>query len=157
MIHIQPDNFFMKNQKSIVTKKKIIAPVGIVWEVLLDPVFTQQWGNAFSDGVWVEAEWKKGGLVLWKDKDGNIGAKGIVRAIERNQMIQIEYFDEVDIEDVNTATGNYKETFTLSSIEGKTLLSIEAGPLTEIDAEQHGPLWEKALEKIKSLAEANYS
>jgi len=133
-----------------------MAPVGIVWEVLLDPVFTQQWAAAFSEGTWVEAEWKKGGLVIWKDRDGNEGAKGIVRALERNHMIQVAYFDEVDIDDANTPTGKYKETFTLSSIESKTLLAIEAGPLSEKDADEHELLWEKALEIIKSMAEADY-
>jgi len=147
----------MENVKSIKTKKKILAPVGIVWEVLLDPLFTQKWAAAFCEGTWVEAEWKKGGLVVWKDREANISAKGIVRAIERNQLIQVAYFDEVHIDDVSVPTGKYTETYTLSSIEGKTLLAIEAGPLSEEEVRDHEPLWEKALENLKSLAEADYS
>ena len=146
----------MEDHYNIKTKKKILAAVGIVWEVLLDPTYTQQWVSAFSEGEWIEAEWKKGGLVIWKDKNGEVTAKGIVRALERNQLIQVDYFDDKDLNDTNTQTGKYQEIFNLFSIEGKTLLVIEAGPLSEKDAKDHEVLWDKALEKIKSLAEADY-
>ena len=139
-------------ENSIKQHRKIMASASRVWEVLLDPNLTKEWAYPFYPGTWVEADWKKGGLVIWKAGEGQIGAKGIVTAIERNQLIEISYFDEIDMEPAGP-TGKYKETFTLSSIENKTLLSVEAGPLDRDNITKHSPMWEQALEIIQQLAE----
>lgn len=142
----------MANPTHIKTSIKIMAPSFKVWEVLLDPLHTQQWGSAFSEGAWVEADWKKGGLLIWKDRTGDIGAKGIVQALERNRLIEIAYFDEVNSQPP-PPTGAYKEILKLSSLENKSLLTIEAGPLTQESIQKQERAWEDALERIKRLAE----
>ena len=38
-----------------------------VWNVLVDPELTKKWASHFSEGTYVETDWKKGSLVVWKD------------------------------------------------------------------------------------------
>jgi len=139
-------------ENSIRLHLKILAPVSSVWEILLDPNLTKEWAYPFHAGTWIEADWKKGGLVIWKDAKGHIGAKGVVSAFERNQLIEISYFDEVDL-DSPVPTGRYKEIFTMSFLENKTLLSVEAGPLDQESISRLTPLWHSALDIIRQLAE----
>lgn len=141
-------------EKSLKLHRKIMASASRVWEVLLDPNLTKEWAYPFHPGTWVEADWKKGGLVIWKANEGQIGAKGIVSAIERNQLIEISYFDEINMAPPSP-TGRYKETFTLSSLENKTLLVLEAGPFDEDNITRQSPKWEQALGIIQNLAENN--
>jgi uncharacterized protein YndB with AHSA1/START domain len=138
---------------TIKVHRKILAPVATVWEVLLDPGYVQQWAATFSEGTWIEADWRKGGLVVWKDAQGNIAAKGLVLAFERNTLLEVGFFDDAQ-GDSKTAIGEYKEKYILDSTENKTLLTITAGPLPEPHYSEHSRLWEAAIDKIKSTAES---
>ncbi|MBS9525422.1 SRPBCC domain-containing protein [Litoribacter ruber] len=131
---------------------KIQAPVASVWEVLLDPSFIPQWAKSFGEGIWVDAEWKKGGLVSWKNKAGEIIAKGIVLALERNTLIKVGYFDEAHAHPTS-ALGDYREEYQLESGQHKTLLTITAGPLPQDTIQQMTGIWKDALNSIKALAE----
>jgi len=139
--------------KTIKVHRKIHSPVAKVWEVLIDPSYVQQWASSFSEGTWMEADWRKGGLVVWKDAQGNIGAKGLVLAFERNTLLEVGFFDDVQ-GDSKTAVGQYKESYTLESTEDKTLLAVTAGPLPQEYYDEHAPLWEKAIDNIKSISES---
>lgn len=128
---------------------EIDAPIEKVYEVLVNSQFTRQWGNAFSEGAYVESDWKPGSEVVWKDKDGNVGAKGVVIENEPLRKITVAFYD-----DVNTpAPGQYKEVYSVQPQQQQSQLNISAGALEEEHAKSHGPLWDKALQVIKQLAE----
>ncbi|WP_143960841.1 SRPBCC family protein [Litoribacter populi] len=131
---------------------KIQAPVSTVWEVLLDPSLIPQWAAPFGEGIWIEADWKKGGLVAWKDKSGKIIASGIVMAIDRNRLVEIGFFDEPQAHP-NSTLGSYREQYLLDSTENKTLLSISAGPVPSESLKEFTATWKKALEIIKTISE----
>jgi uncharacterized protein YndB with AHSA1/START domain len=128
---------------------EINAPSSTVWKILLD---TKQWANAFSEGAYVETDWKKGSKVVWKDKDGNAGATGEVVANEPNRMLKVSFYDDVTMVPPLQSEA-YSETYTLAENKNKILLSIEAGPLAVLHANVHSPLWDKAVAMIKELAE----
>ena len=130
----------------------VTASASKVWEVLIDPTLIKQWGNAFSEGTYVETDWSLGSEVVWKDAEGVVGAKGIVEINQKASLLKVAFYDEIDSKPP-TPTGEYSEIFRLSERGDKTLLTIEAGPLEEKFISMHSPLWEKAVLKIKALAE----
>lgn len=123
-----------------------------VWDILLDKEAVKTWVSAFSEGTYVETTWQKGTEVLWKDKEGDIGAKGIVEKVIPGSVLRVAFYDEVNASE-GTPLGEYYESFVLIPMEGKTQLQIEAGPLPIKHARLHAPLWDKAIENIKTLAE----
>lgn len=123
-----------------------------VWDVLVKPKYTKQWGNEFGEGTYVETNWKEGAEVLWKDREGNIGAKGIVEINDPATLLKVIFYDDVSSKPP-AQTGEYAEIYALSEKDGKTIISIEAGPLSVKEVKIHSPLWDKALAKMKALAE----
>ncbi|WP_276134497.1 SRPBCC family protein [Polluticoccus soli] len=122
-----------------------------IWDVLTAPQYTTQWAAAFSEGTWVETDWKKSSEVIWKDKDGNIGARGTVEISNKASLLKIMFPDEQKEEHTKRP---YTETYAMSDDgKGKATLSIDAGPLSVKHLKMHEPLWNKAIAKIKELAE----
>jgi uncharacterized protein YndB with AHSA1/START domain len=130
----------------------IAAPATAVWELIVSPALAARWAEAFSEGTYVESDFRAGSEVNWKDKDGNTGARGVVTARREMELLEVAFFDDVN-PDLKQQPGQYKERYALSSEGGKTKLAISAGPLAEEHYKVHEPLWTAALEKIKSLAE----
>jgi uncharacterized protein YndB with AHSA1/START domain len=137
---------------TIKKSREINASADKVWSVLVNPEFTRQWGNEFSEGAFVETDWSPGSEVLWKDKNGDVGTKGKVEVNNYPSLLKVNFFDDVN-SDINSATGNYYEQYALSGTEGKTILSIEAGPLPLMHLATFDELWNKAISKMKELAE----
>ncbi|HYO22987.1 MAG TPA: SRPBCC family protein [Flavisolibacter sp.] len=131
---------------------RIAATQEKVWNVLVDPAMTKQWANEFSEGAYVETDWQKDSEVVWKDKDGNVGTRGKVVMNEAPSKLQLLFYDDATA-DAATPLGTYAENYTVSTKDGETLLTIEAGPLTFAEAESFSLLWEKGLQKMKELAE----
>jgi uncharacterized protein YndB with AHSA1/START domain len=132
--------------------REINASADRVWAVLVNPEFTRQWGNEFSEGAFVETDWATGSEVLWKDKNGEVGAKGIVEVNDYLSLLKVIFYEDVN-SDINSPTGNYYEQYALSGNDGKTMLSIEAGPLPLMHIATFDELWDKAISKMKELAE----
>ena len=137
----------------VIRKSISISAAGeVIWDILLNP--TNQWADAFGEGSIAKTDWKLGSDVIWTDGSGDVGAYGVVRAHRPLEYLQIDMYD-----DTNPApgaeTGEYNEKYRLSSSteENKMMLSIESGPLTEKLVQEHGVLWDRALEIIKALAE----
>jgi hypothetical protein len=86
-------------------------------ELLVTPALARRWAGAFSGGINVEPDFRVGSEVIWKDKDGNIGAKGVVKVRREVELLEVAFFDDVNA-DVNQPTGSYTETFALSSDGG---------------------------------------
>lgn len=120
-----------------------------VWQILVSLDAVTKWAEAFSAETVVESDFKVGSSIVWKDHTGAIGASGIVSAREDAKQLEFTYRDE------STANfaDDYKERFALTSKHGKTTLMIFAGPLAKKYVKTHSPLWDKALAKIKNLAE----
>lgn len=132
---------------------EINAPAAKVWDVLVNPDYTKQWASEFSDGTYVETDWQKGSDVVWKTKEGTVGAKGIVQINNANALLKVAFYDDVDASPA-TPVGPYSEIYALSPTGDQTILAVESGPLSLKDNLAHAPLWDKAIEKIKRLAEA---
>ena len=140
-------------EKRMIRKSvQVNAPVAQVWKVLIDPIYTKQWGNAFHEGTYVQTDWTIGSEVLWRDKEGGVGAKGIVVENDSRSLLKVTFFDEVDSSS-EIPLGEYSETYQLSEDQEGTMLLLEAGPLGKEEIDLHTSLWEKAIMKIKALAE----
>lgn len=122
-----------------------------VWPILIRPELIRQWGSAFSEGTYAESSWTEGAEVKWFDGSGKLGARGIITKIIPERVLKIAYYKDPEI--TTAEPGNYIETYTLEEIKGKTVLAIEAGPLPGKDIQQHDPLWDAALLKMKSVSE----
>jgi uncharacterized protein YndB with AHSA1/START domain len=131
---------------------EIDAPIEKVYEVLVNPQYTRAWGNAFSAGAYVESDWKPGSEVVWKDKDGNVGAKGLVVENEPMRRITVAFYDDVN-EKPPAQPGQYKEVYSVQTSRHQSRLEIVASGLPDSDVVIHSPLWDKALLMIKELAE----
>lgn len=127
----------------------IRAPIAKVWEVVLD---ANKWAGEFSKGAYFESDWQKGSQVVWKDKHGKIGTKGVVTHHESNRFLKVSFYDDINTTPADQP-GAYYESYLLTEKNGKTLLVIEAGPLSDHDIRMFLPLWGKALTKMKALAE----
>ena len=141
-------------EKTIIRRKVAISSTAEkVWKVLVDPSFTRQWAAQFSEGAYVETDWEKDSDVVWKDKDGNVGAKGKVAENDAPKKLKVVFYDDVNATH-ETALGRYAETYSVQQNDGKILLSIEAGPVAHKEADQMAPMWDNAIAKMKELAEA---
>lgn len=125
----------------------------ILWNILTSTEHIIQWASGFGEGTTVDSNFQKGSEVFWKDGEGNVGAKGIVTEREETSKLTISYFDDIDASK-NDALGDYKERYTIHG-GATTLLTVNAGPLAKKYVKTHDPLWDKALAKIKQLAESS--
>ena len=147
--------------KLIVEKSiDIDAPASTVWRVLTTPEFTQQWSGFFGATGPIDAEWKVGGRVLWKNADGQVYVSGTVIALEQDRLLKfavratnkaMQPTSGLDEDDIT-------QTYALSEHEGRTTLSISHGDFSKLaNGEQIRPnaaaVWDRVLPKIKELAE----
>lgn len=129
---------------------EINAALSKVWDVLVKPEYNRQWAEAFFEGTYVETDWQKGSPVVWKTADGETAATGIVEENNHPTLLKLAYYDDGK----NDEPGEYRETYSLSGNNDKTVLLIESGPLSVKHAKAHTGLWEQAIAMIKSLAES---
>jgi uncharacterized protein YndB with AHSA1/START domain len=131
----------------------IKAPADKVWNALVNKDHVKQWATAFSDGIYVETDWKKGSAVVWKAKDGTVGASGVVVINTPNSLLKVDFYDDVHAGPPSGITGEYSETFILQPADGKTELTIYSGLLAVKHTKEHSPMWDKALALLKAIAE----
>ena len=137
----------------------INAPKEKVWHVLLDDATYRQWTSVFHPGSYAETDWQQGSKALFKTPEGD----GLVSKIILNkpfEIISIEHMgilkdgkEDVDSEAVSAWQG-FKETYRLTPNGNKTDLTIEQDILKE-QAEWFADTWQKALLKVKELAESD--
>ncbi|MBA2329549.1 MAG: SRPBCC domain-containing protein [Flavisolibacter sp.] len=141
--------------KEAVETMKITSSIEInsqpetVWNLLVDHEKIKQWAAAFSEGTTIETNWSIGSEVIWKDGEGNIGAKGIVKIFQPHKKLHVRYYDDANAEP-GSPLGDYSEIF---NIDGSTLLKIESGPVMKKHGLMQQPMWEDALIRIKTMAE----
>lgn len=145
----------MKNESEYIKKSvEINAADDRVWEVLTGKEHTTKWANAFYEGTYVESDWTEGSPVVWKMPGGEIAASGKVEVNYIPRLLKLTYPGE-NKDDNGTELGVYHENYSLLEQDGKTMLTIESGPLKDSDIDQHSPMWDKALSTIKQLAETD--
>jgi uncharacterized protein YndB with AHSA1/START domain len=123
-----------------------------MWDVLVNPAYSKQWAKEFSEGALVKTDWKEGSEVLWLTKSGDIGAKGVVLINKPACLLKIGFYDDIKMTPPSLP-GEYSETYSLAEQNGQTIFSLEGGPLPVKEYSTHLPLWKKAVEKMKALAE----
>lgn len=138
---------------SITKTIEIDASKSKVWAILTDNTKVKEWANAFSEGTYIETDWQKGSQVLWKHASGDVGAKGTIITNDKDEKLQIQYYDDADA-GTDATLGMYHEVYALTELGGKTILTINAGPLQQMYYSGHEPLWVNAIAGIKHAAEA---
>ncbi len=126
-------------------------PASQVWQILTEPMHVAEWASAFSEGTYVETDWKEGSEVLWKTKEGITGAKGFMEKLVKNALLVVRFYDDVNAK-TGDDLGNYRESFSLEEANGKTVLTIQSGPQPVKFVKSQAPLWENALKKINEIA-----
>ncbi|RFS15191.1 SRPBCC domain-containing protein [Emticicia sp. C21] len=143
--------------KTIKKSIEIDAPKEKIWDVLTQDSYTRDWLAIFSPGSFAQTDWQLGSKVTFADHTGS-GIFGRIITHEPCELLSIEYDgvlndNEEDFEskEAQLFKGAH-ETYRLSSKESKTLLDIESD-MSESGFESMSEAWDKALLKIKSLAE----
>lgn len=134
------------------------VPKEIVWDVLLTDKFTRNWYAEFSEGSHAETDWKVGSKAIFTDnsKCGLIGTVLInvpfeIISLEFQGMITdgVEDYDSKVARDIKGG----RETYRLAEEIGQTVLSIECD-MGEDVFDSMSSAWERALQKIKTIAES---
>jgi len=136
----------------------INTPKEIVWDVLLNDKFTRNWYAEFSEGTYAETDWREGSKAVFTD-NSNCGLISKVIVNKPFEIISMEYLgmvvngvEDYDSEVAQSVKGGF-ETYRLSEKNDVTRLSIECD-MSEDMFESMSHAWEKALQKIKNLSEA---
>lgn len=130
-----------------------------VWQVLTKDEYTRKWYAVFSEGTRAETDWQEGSKVLFTDSTGRGMAAKIVTSNPPSELI-IEYTgivadDKEDYEsDMARQVQGGKEIYRLTENAGVTQLATEC----DMDKQMYDMMaaaWDKAMLKIKELAESN--
>jgi uncharacterized protein YndB with AHSA1/START domain len=136
----------------------INAPGEKVWKVLTDDQLTRAWYSSFSEGTYADTDWKEGSKAVFTDNTHN-GMIGRVTANKPNEVLAMEYTgivtdgrEDYESELARSVRGG-REIYRLSQHDGHTDLSVECD-MSEQMYEEMNRLWDKAVIKIKELAES---
>lgn len=144
-------------RKTIEKAIEIAASREKVWEILTDDRFTPRWYGEFSLGARPETTWEEGSKVLFTDLSGG-GLVGEVVVNEPLRMLSVEYQgvvfggeEDYTSEDAMNVKGS-EETYLLTDEEGQTQLNVKSDIIPKY-FDSMSSAWERALRKIKLLAE----
>lgn len=138
---------------------EIQAPASVVWEILTQRQYTDQWVGVFSNGgpaFHIESEWFLGSKVHWKDPEGKVLVEGTVTALVSNQLLRFTVFDvRAEKFEVTERDGI---TFMLEETAAQTVLFLSQGDFGQMkDGQKYcqmtEQIWAKVLPVIKKLAE----
>ncbi|MCF0057984.1 SRPBCC domain-containing protein [Dyadobacter sp. CY356] len=148
----------METTKSLIQKSILIkAPKEKVWDVLFTDPYIRIWYNEFAVGCYAVTDWQLGSKALFKDNNES-GLIGEIVANQPNQLLSIEYKGVLEggVEDYESEMANQmkggRETYKISEVDGGTYLEVELDIAQEY-FEMMSSAWDKAMEKIKELAE----
>lgn len=130
-----------------------------VWYVLTTRHYTREWASEFSAGgppLYIESDWQPGSAVLWKDSSGHVVVEGNVTALELYRLLRFTVFDVRAARPPTTPEDGI--TCKLTERDGRTVLWVSQGDFASMpDGAKYRDLsaviWDKALAKIKWLAE----
>ena len=145
-------------QKMTIKKSiEINASSEMVWEVLLDDKYNRLWFAEFSEGTRAQTDWTVGSKAIFADESKS-GLIGKIIANKPSELLSIEYAGQLinNVEDYDSdiakAIKGGKEVYRLTEVNGKTNLDIECDMGDEM-FDMMSESWQKALQKIKQLAE----
>lgn len=140
----------------------INAPKEKVWNTLLGKDTYQEWTKAFNPTSRFEGDWSEGSKILFFGTDENGSNEGgMVSRIAKNRQyeyLSIEHLGIIEngIEDTTSEKAKSWapafENYTLTEKDGGTELTIDQD-LDEQYKQMFSEMWEKALDKLKELAE----
>ena len=140
------------NRQLILQKTvNIKAPVSKVWEALTQP----EWIKQYLFGTNTISDWKVGSPIvftgMWEGKEYK--DKGTILKFEKGKVLQYDYWS--GFSGLPDVPENYSViTFTLSSHDGETTLSLTQEPFANEAALEHsGKNWEGVLRTLKELLE----
>jgi uncharacterized protein YndB with AHSA1/START domain len=116
-----------------------------VWHVFINPAITRLMGGEYV------SDWKVGGPIGWKGKDGTMYTNGTILQIEPPKLLK---HDVRDLEDANVLLSVITYRFTESN--GSTLVTASEElnyPADESQLEDVTDGWEFSLSAIKDIAE----
>ena len=136
------------------TKKsiEINATSATVWDVIVKPEHLKKWAAAFAPGTTAETTWEQGTTVLWRDGQGNVGAKGQIEENSVGSVLLVRYWD-LENADESSTLGEYFEKYELVESGGKTKLTVEYGDMGDEHRAMHDGMWDKAIAIVKNVAE----
>ncbi|PSR53445.1 SRPBCC domain-containing protein [Adhaeribacter arboris] len=146
--------------EALIIKKniEINAPANKIWDVLLQDEYNRIWFAEFSPGAFAETTWQEGSKVIFKDESGS-GIIGTIVANQIGKLLSIKYngivkanVEDYDSEEAQGVKGG-REIYRLTENQDATQLDIEVDMGEEM-YEMMAGAWDKALQKIKELAEA---
>lgn len=145
--------------KTIEQTMTISASRERVWDVLLSEEYFPQWTAEFMEGSYAETDWQEGSRVRFLTPDGS-GIAGQIVASDRPALLDIRYDGQViegkedyDSPEAQELRGAH-ETYRLSEQDGGTSLAI-ASDMAEAYYADMSEAWQRALAKVKALAEAS--
>jgi uncharacterized protein YndB with AHSA1/START domain len=150
-------------QKTIKKSIEINAPKEKVWNVLFTQPTASQWCGVFmgdSDshgGSVVEGDFSLNNLMTFKDGKGD-GMREKVVQLKPMELLRMQVVSSFQNGVEDTSSDEFKkwkdgyEEYVLSDKDGNTLVSIE-NKLPESYVDMFSTLWDKALAKVKELAE----
>jgi len=132
----------------------INAPAEKVWNILWGQETYPLWAAAFAEGSKAITDWQKGSKALFVDQN-NEGMVSRIADNIPNEFLSIEHLGMIKngIEDLNQVWNGAKENYNLQEQDGQTVLFITMDSNDEMKAYFEN-IWPIALEKIKTLAEA---
>jgi PhnB protein len=143
--------------KTIKKSIDINAPKQQVWDVLVKDEYTRDWYSVFSPGSHVETDWKEGGKAVFSDHS-NCGMVAKIIANKPNEELAFEYTgflkdgeEDYESEGAKALKGG-KEIYLLRGENGSTHLEI-ASDMGDEWYDSMSLAWDKALQKLKQLAE----
>lgn len=136
----------------------INAPREKVWDVMLSDATYEEWTKPFAEGSAVETDWKEGSKILFLDGKGS-GMVGRITKSVRPETVVFEMdgfiadgkedYDSPGAKEVKGET----ETYRFEEMDGGTHVYVETG-MTEQYYDAMDQAWDKALVKVKEMAEA---
>lgn len=133
-----------------------------VWKTMLDDATYREWTSAFSPGSRYEGSWEKGSKILFlgpnPDGGGEMGMVSRIAECRPYEFVSIEHLGIVKdgVEDTESEEARRWspafENYAFDAKDGGTELSVDQ----DIDEENKASfedLWDKALAKLKELAE----
>lgn len=137
---------------------RINAPREIVWEVLVNDAYNENWFAEFAPGTTAKTDWEIGSKVIFADESNN-GMIGKIIGNEPFEGLSIEHlgmlsdgkedYESTMAKQMKGALEIYKLTVENSIVKLEIAADMGADYYFQM-AES----WEKALHKIKHLAES---
>jgi hypothetical protein len=128
-----------------------------IWQILWNDATYRKWTTPFTEGSYMESDWKVGGKTLFLDGKGN-GMVSTIDQIKENEILSFKHvgilkdrMEDLESEEAKKWAGAF-ETYTLEKVEENTKLSVELD-MDETHKEYFMRVFPIALSLVKELSE----